>query len=495
MDTAPAQSLRSWSGHLAGPLPERATLPRIWSKRFTEAPRAPLWWSPQSGQWWSGERFDEATRRAAGSLADLGVGPGDRLLWSCSSSVEAIAVHVAALRSGVVVVPVNPGYSGREVRHIVDDARPVAVVADDPERFVGLPGARPGNLPPSDRVPARWDEATGEDPALIGYTSGTTGAPKGAVLTHDNLAAATQGLVAAWRWTAEDRLVHALPIFHAHGLCVGLYGTLTSGASAVLLPGFDPTAVGEAARVHGATMFFGVPTMYHRLVADRPSSVHSWRLCASGSAPMSAELHRRASEVLGTQILERYGMTETLMNTSNPYVGERRAGSVGFPLPEVEAMVDPSGEILVRGPHVMAGYWQRPAANEESFRPDDTGGPAWFRTGDLGHVDDGYLVIQGRAKELIISGGYNVYPAEVEDVLMTYPGVVEVVVTGTPSDEWGEVVTAWMVMDGDLPTADQIAGFCASRLAGYKRPRLVRAVDALPRNALGKIVRSELGGR
>jgi malonyl-CoA/methylmalonyl-CoA synthetase len=275
-----------------------------------------------------------------------------------------------------------------------------------------------------------------------------------------------------------------------HGLGVGLHGTLLCGGSAVLLPRFEADAVLDAAREHDATLFFGVPTMYARLAASpRASELSRLRLCVSGSAPLPASLHDELSTRAGVRVLERYGMTETIMNVSNPYEGERRAGTVGFPLPgvEVRLAVD-TGEILLRGPNVFPGYWQRPAATAESFTDD-----GWFRSGDVGAEDpDGYLRIVGRAKELIISGGYNVYPREVEDVLLEHPGVREVAVVGEPSDEWGERVVAVVVVAATPPDPDELLAFAAEQLAPYKRPRAVRFVDALPRNALGKVVRSEL---
>jgi malonyl-CoA/methylmalonyl-CoA synthetase len=276
-----------------------------------------------------------------------------------------------------------------------------------------------------------------------------------------------------------------------------VYGTLLAGASAVLLPGFDPAAVTDAAAAHRATLFFGVPTMYHRLVGSgRVEGLSGLRLCVSGSAPLSPALHAEVRAAAGIVVLERYGMTETLMNVSNPYEGERRAGTVGFPLPGVEVRLAADGEILVRGPNVFDGYWQRPGATAEAFEPADDTGTAWFRTGDLGEASDGSLIIRGRSKELIISGGFNVYPSEVEDVLLAHPGVAEVAVTGTPSAEWGEVVTAWIVPDGPAPSApsvEELAEFTDATLAPYKRPRIVHVVEALPRNALGKVVRGELG--
>jgi malonyl-CoA/methylmalonyl-CoA synthetase len=294
----------------------------------------------------------------------------------------------------------------------------------------------------------------------------------------------------AWRWTAADRLVLALPLFHAHGLCVGLHGTLLAGASAVLLPRFDVDAVLDAAREHEASLFFGVPTMYHRFAqSSRVGELARLRLCVSGSAALPAQLHRSLSELGGQQVLERYGMTETLMNVSNPYEGERRAGSVGFPLPGVELRLGngDEGEILLRGPNVFAGYWERPQATAESFVD------GWFRTGDLGGFDsDGYLRILGRSKELIISGGFNVYPREVEDVLLAHPGVAEVAVVGTPSDEWGELVTAFVVPTADEPTCEALDAFATERLAPFKRPRRLHFVDSLPRNALGKVLKHKL---
>ncbi len=368
-----------------------------------------------------------------------------------------------------------------------------------PDQAGWVRGAAPGavvtgpalDLPDGD--PGELDAAGPDDPALICFTSGTTGTPKGAVLRHRNLLAATESVTRAWRMSPADRLVHCLPVFHAHGLAVGAYGTLTAGGSAVLLPGFDPGTVADTAVAERATLFFGVPTMYHRLVASgRAGDLSGLRLCVSGSAPLPTELHAAATAAIGTVVLERYGMTETLMNTSNPYVGERRAGTVGFPLPGVEVAIDAAGEVLVRGPNVFDGYFERDAANAEAFRDRGDGGGPWFATGDLGEDVDGYLAIRGRPRSSIISGGFNVYPSEVEDVLARCPGIAEVAVTGTPSDEWGEEVTAWIVPDGPAPTLEALRVFCRDRLAPYKQPRRVHVVESLPRNAMGKVVRSRL---
>jgi malonyl-CoA/methylmalonyl-CoA synthetase len=423
------------------------------------------------------------------------------VVWSTTSTVTALVAHVGALRAGLVLVPVNTGYSEPEVSHIVGDVRPAAAIVERSDQADWVRRASPGpvlvmgpevDLPAFDGGPL--DAAAPGDPALIGYTSGTTGAPKGAVLSHGNLLAATEAVRIAWRWDGDDRLVHCLPVFHAHGLCVGVYGTLLSGGSAVLLPGFDPAAVADAADEHRASLFFGVPTMYHRLVgAGRVSALARLRLCVSGSAPLPEALHVTVSRAIGSSVLERYGMTETLMNVSNPYDGERRAGTVGFPLPGVEVVLADGGEILVRGPNVFGGYWERPESNRAVFSPANDGGADWFHTGDLGRDEDGYLAIRGRSKELIISGGFNVYPTEVEDVLVAHPRVAEAAVSGTPSEEWGEVVTAWIVPDGDPPTLDELIEFVSTSLASYKRPRMLHVVGRLPRNAVGKVVRGQLG--
>ncbi len=504
-------TLRPWRDHLGPDDPLAAdpaadapglvasgTLLHAWARRFAAAPGSPLW--KEDGRWTTAGAFDEATRRAAGRLRGAGLVSGDRVVWSVPSSVDALVSHVGALRAGLVVVPANTAYTERELAHIVRDVRAAGAVVGRPDQAGWVRTAAPGAVVTSpalelaDADPGELDTATPDDPALICFTSGTTGTPKGAVLRHRNLLAATESVTRAWRMSPEDRLVHCLPVFHAHGLAVGAYGTLTAGGAAVLLPGFDPGAVADTAVGERATLFFGVPTMYHRLMASgRAADLAGLRLCVSGSAPLPAELHAAATAAIGTVVLERYGMTETLMNTSNPYVGERRAGTVGFPLPGVEVTVDATGEVLVRGPNVFDGYFERDAATAEAFRDLGDGGGPWFATGDLGEDVDGYLSIRGRATELIISGGFNIYPTEVEDVLAGCPGVAEVAVVGTPSDEWGEEVTAWVVADGTPPTVETLRAFCADRLAPYKQPRRVQVVDELPRNAMGKVVRSRLG--
>jgi malonyl-CoA/methylmalonyl-CoA synthetase len=449
--------------------------------------------------WMCAAELDEASRRVAGRLQAAGLKPGDRMLFSAQASVELVIAHIAALRSGIVVVPANTAYRERELAHIVSDSRPAAALVDDRERAGWARDAAGGELlvmgpevELRDREPDMLDHAAPDDPALIGYTSGTTGSPKGAVLSHANLLAGSESVGLAWRWSDQDRLVLALPLFHSHGLCVGLHGTLLAGASAVLLARFDADAVLDAASEHEATLFFGVPTMYQRLArSPRVRELARLRLCVSGSAPLPAELHKILAERTGQQVLERYGLTETLMNVSNPYEGERRPGSIGLPLPGVELRLSSGleGEIQVRGPNVFGGYWERPDATAQSFSD------GWFCTGDLGSLDpDGYLRILGRSKELIITGGLNVYPREVEEVLLSHPDVAEVAVVGTPSLEWGEVVTAFVVSAAERPTPEPLLEFAAERLASFKRPRRVEFLDALPRNALGKVLKHELVG-
>ena len=294
----------------------------------------------------------------------------------------------------------------------------------------------------------------------------------------------------AWRWTPEDRLVLALPLFHLHGLGVGLHGSLCAGASVVIRAGFGADDLFDTSRSHRASLFFGVPTMYARLAeSPRIAELGRLRLCVSGSAPLPAELHEVIVNRGRQRIIERYGMTETVMNVSNPYDGERVPGTVGIALPGVDLRLDEgTDEILVRGPNVFSGYWNRPEATAESFDTD------WFRTGDVGAFDHhGYLKIIGRLKELIISGGYNVYPREIEDVLRAHPGVGDVAVIGVPDPVWGEAVVAFV--EGGENSAGfnaALVAFAADQLAPYKRPKRVHQVGHLPRNALGKVIKSEL---
>ncbi len=468
------------------PLPGR-TLPEVWARRWAAQPDAVVLVDGSGSATVGGSELDQRTAEAASVLAARGVGRGDRVLWRAPATLESVGALVAVLRAGAVLVPVSTAARAAEVAHIVADAGPVLALGQEPDSGdltgLGVPVMSVDDLTRAAPRAGALPELHPDDDALIVYTSGTTGMPKGAVHTHGSLVAGLTSLTAAWEWGPEDRLVLCLPLFHVHGLCAGLFGTLAAGASAAVFDRFDEADVLGAAP--GGTMFFGVPTMYHRLAASgRAGELAGLRLCVSGSAPLAADLwHRLAGE--GVEVLERYGMTETLLTLSNPLRGERRPGSVGVPLPGVEAAVgDPDdqgvGELMVRGASVCRGYWGRAAVT-----PGE-----WFATGDLASVAaDGYVTIRGRRTELIITGGHNVYPAEVEAVLARHPGVAEVAVVGVPSEEWGETVVAFVVGDPDLTS---LAEFAASQLALFKCPREVRLVGSLPRNALGKVVRGEL---
>jgi malonyl-CoA/methylmalonyl-CoA synthetase len=453
------------------------------------------------GRWLGGAELDERTAALAVALGGAGLAPGDRFAICAAPSAAWVIAYVAALRAGLVVVPINPAYTRVEVERIVRDAEPAAALLDDGERatWIEAAGGAPLLLGPDLAVPAgaagpgiaardaAIDLAAGEDPAAMLYTSGTTGAPKGAVLSHANLLASATAVAIAWRWSAEDRLLLTLPLFHMHGLGVGINGALATGAQLVLRPGFDAADVAARAG-EGVSMFFAVPAIYQRLsAAGALASLRGLRLLVSGSAPLPAALAREIEREAGQLPLERYGMTETVMLTSNPYDGPRKPGKVGFPLPGVELRLSDAGEVEVRGPSVMRGYWRAPAADAEAFTAD-----GWFRTGDVGELDrDGHLRLAGRSKELIITGGLNVHPREVEEAIATFPGVREVAVVGRPSEAWGEAVTAVVVCSGPIDAA-ALRAHAATLLAPYKVPKRVEFAEALPRNALGKVVRREL---
>jgi malonyl-CoA/methylmalonyl-CoA synthetase len=462
------------------------------------------------GDEWSYGRMLERAERFAAALKGRGVAPGERVALFLGNSPDFLAAYLGTHLAGAVVVPVNTAYKTTELRHIFDDAG-VRFCLTDVERRPEMERVR-GELPELQTVVEAGDGLEelldgagpyeralpdGGDLATIAYTSGTTGRSKGAMLLHRNLLANVAAVCEAWRWGPEDRLLLTLPLFHTHGLTVGAHGTLYTGASAELHRKFDAKKVYDTLLAGETTMFFGVPTMYARLLREaksRDERPGPLRLYVAGSAPLSPGAFAEFEELFGERILERYGMTETGMNLTNPYEGERRPGTVGGPFPGQEARVvdvksrevlgpDEVGEIEVRGPHVFAGYWRRPDATEESLGAD-----GWFRTGDLGSVsEDGYYTITGRAKELIISGGYNVYPREVEEVLENCPGVAEVAVVGLPDEEYGEKVAAAVVRDDPSLESKTVMDFCREDLAGFKRPREVVFVDELPRNALGKV--------
>jgi malonyl-CoA/methylmalonyl-CoA synthetase len=475
------------------------SLPKAWAARWRTDATAPALSSP-GGEWVSRGQLLHRTGAVAASFAEHGVTSGDRILMSASPSVELVIAHVAALRLGAIVVPVNTAYTSPELRSVAEQARPALAVLDDPGRLPGIPSVTPDALfptqPPRETPTPLLDSAMADDPAMLMFTSGTTGRPKGVVLSHGNILASAEALRVAWHWTPDDRLVLSLPLFHMHGLGVGVHGTLLAGASAVIVEKFDVDTVFDTIRDASATLFFGVPTMWVRIAeSPRVKELATLRLCVSGSAPLSPDVFRALQDRGGQTILERYGMTETVMNVSNPYVGERRAGSVGLALPGVQVRLagDPSltptepGEILLKGPNVMHTYWENASATAAAFDAD-----GWFLTGDIGQFDtDGYLSIVGRSKDLIITGGFNVYPREVEEALLLHPAVAECAVLGAPDAQWGETVVAYVVASEKV-SEQNILEHAATHLARFKRPRSIRFIDALPRNALGKVVKSEL---
>ncbi len=472
-----------------------SSLTAAWRARWSAHPSQPVLWTALT-RWLDGDDLLRRSQDAANRIAWLGLRPGDRVLLSGVPSADLAVAYVSLLRLGLVVVPAGSGATARELAGIADDVRPALGILDDPLRLPGLRSLTP-DLPVREVHHANLDAAQDDDPALIGFTSGTTGRPKGAVLSHANLSAGVEALIDAWGWTTADRLVLALPLHHIHGLGVALTGTFSAGASAVLLPRFDAGAVVDAVAQHDATLFFGVPTMYSKIAAaGRLADLEPLRLCVSGSAPLSPVLWERIRVESGQRVLERFGMTETMMLTSNPLDGVRRPGTVGMALPGVSVrLAAGTGEVEVIGPSVFAGYWERPEA--EPFTDD-----GWFRTGDVGEWDDaGYLRLVGRRSDLIITGGYNVYPREVEDALREHPAVFDAAVVGAPDEEWGEVVTAFVVPmrhSGPASAApppldpEELSAFLSERVSPYKRPRRWHVVDDLPRNSMGKVLRSRL---
>jgi malonyl-CoA/methylmalonyl-CoA synthetase len=491
------------------------TLVHSWLRRWSAQP-ATVVAIGHDGAQWTAEQFNRTTEELAGRFIALGLKVGDRVLMSCTPSIELILVHIAVLRAALVAVPVNTAFTADEVANIVAVAAPAFAVLSDLDRwptcaaidvvsikdFVSSSSGKPHMH--TDELTRRESVLHSDSPALLLYTSGTTGVPKGALLSHGNTLASAEALRLAWRWNSDDILILCLPLFHMHGLGVGVHGSLHAGARMAVLPAFDESAVFNAIAEHQATLLFGVPTMWVRLAASpRVGELRALRLCVSGSAPLATTTWESLAEKGGQEVIERYGMTETVMLTSNPLVGERRPGSVGGALPGVEVRIeidttsaqsDGVGEIVVRGPNVFAGYVNRPDANETAFTPD-----GFFRTGDLGRVDDrGYITIVGRSKDLIITGGYNVYPSDVEAVLLQHPFVRDVAVVGEPSDLWGETVTAAVVLKpigvltGQADVETELLNFAAECLAPYQRPRRIFVRDSLPRNALGKVLRQRL---
>jgi malonyl-CoA/methylmalonyl-CoA synthetase len=459
--------------------------------------------------------LDALSAQMAGALVAAGVRPGDRVAAQVEKSASALMLYLGCVRAGAVFLPLNSAYTLAELDYFIGDAEPALIVCDPGKReglaaiargaaVETLDAAGEGSLlqKASASASAFADIDRGSDDlAAILYTSGTTGRSKGAMLSHDNLASNARTLVDCWRFMPSDVLLHALPIFHTHGLFVATNVTLMAGSSMIFLPRFDPNQI--MALMPRATCMMGVPTFYVRLL-DHPgltkAATAHMRLFVSGSAPLLADTHRAWSDRTGHAILERYGMTETNMNTSNPYDGDRVAGTVGFPLPGVAARVtdpetgkplpaDEIGMIEVKGPNVFKGYWRNPEKTAAEFRPD-----GFFITGDLGKIDArGYVHIVGRGKDLIISGGYNVYPKEVESEIDAMPGVVESAVIGLPHKDFGEGVTAVVVVaKGAALDEAAIIAALEARLARFKQPKRIFIVDDLPRNTMGKVQKNVL---
>ena len=427
--------------------------------------------------------FLAGAARIAHHLIGQGLRPGDRLAAQVEKSPEALQLYLACVLGGIVFLPLNTGYTRPELDYFITDSG-AKLFETDAAALAQMAADQPSHVTPVSRG--------ADDLAALLYTSGTTGRSKGAMLTHANLLSNAQALHQIWGFTADDVLLHALPIFHTHGLFVATNTVLAAGASMIFLPKFDVGQVLDS--MPQASVMMGVPTFYTRLLADsrltRERTAHM-RLFVSGSAPLLAETHRAFEARTGQRILERYGMTETNMNTSNPLVGERKPGTVGVPLPGVALrIVDDQGRAVaqgktggveVRGPNVFKGYWNMPEKTKAEFRAD-----GFFITGDLGRLDaDGYLEIVGRAKDLIISGGLNIYPKEIEEVIDALPGVTESAVIGVPHPDFGEAVVA--IYTGSVDLNGPLAG-----LAKFKQPKRYIRVDELPRNAMGKVQKAAL---
>ena len=471
-----------------------------WVARWRRNPDHLVLVDELSGRRWKAGEVEVASRVMAQQMRERDVQSGSVVVMSSAPSDATALTFIALVRLGAVVVPLNTAATPREIGHAVAVSGATMAFADEHARFDGIVEVAsvrlpaPGELPQFSDHDDELDGARGSDDALICFTSGTTGAPKGAPLSHANVLAGTLALIECWQWTPDDVLVSALPMFHVHGLLVALAGTLTAGATLIVHDSFDPARMIDSVIARQATLLFGVPTMWSRLVASgRLSEARVLRLAISGSAPLAPPLFDAITAEVGFAPVERYGMTETMILTSTPVNGLRRAGTVGRPLPGVAVRLADDGVVEVAGASVFAGYLTRSPHDpplRSSFTED-----GWFRTGDIGEWDGADLRLVGRASELIITGGYNVYPREVEDALREDEAIVDVAVVGTPDDVWGEVVVAFVVVVPGETEADLVtrwAELCARELAPYKKPRVWHLVDELPRNAMGKVRRDAL---
>ena len=480
--------------------------------------------------------LDELVNHTAGYLQSLGLHPGDRVALQLSKCLEFILLHLATVRLGAISLPLNLAYPPDELKYFLQDSGAKLFFALVPSRekiqslFPDLPDLQecvflnpaeseifkslitnyqlPSGLDTGFATTAQPYSTTvdSQDTAVIIYTSGTTGRPKGAEITHGNLISNLDALHTAWGWQPDDVLLHVLPIFHVHGLFVALHGALHAGATTWLMREFNAPKTLALLSSGQCTVFMAVPTIHQRLL-DAPNAdqydLSRVRLITSGSDRLPDEAFTGFQKTFGYTLLERYGMTETGMNCSNPLHGERRIGSVGLPLPGVQVRIVTSGDsesekilpvgeigdVQLRGPNIFKGYWRQPEKTSASFTAD-----GWFKTGDLGYLEaDGYLTLCGRSKDLIISGGLNIYPPEVERVLLEHPSVAACAVIGCPDREWGERVTAVVVLhQGESATGEELIRFCREKLAPYKSPKSILFRADLPRNAMGKVQKAEL---
>lgn len=457
---------------------------------------------------WSYADLIETTSRLSRFLSTEGLRPGDRVLVQAEKSPESIALYLACLQRGLIYVPINTAYTERELSYFIADAEPKLLVVGNATKQIAtdiqsycLNAAGQGSL--MDRANEQQALTTivarqEDDVAAILYTSGTTGRSKGAMITHRNLLSNARVLNRAWRFTEADVLLHALPIYHVHGLFVATHCVLLSGASMIWQTRFDIDRLLD--QIPHATVLMGVPTFYFRMINSRRLNkdlVKSMRLFISGSAPLSAQVFQEFESMTGMQVLERYGMSETLMNTSNPYEVERIPGTVGFALPGVEVrirkagneanLVNENGSIELRGPNVFRGYWHMPEKTQAAFTAD-----GFFITGDLGRIDDeGRLSIVGRDKDLVISGGLNVYPAEVETVIDQIAGIAESAIIGAHHDDFGEAVVAIVVSQNEIQL-ETITTYLTGRLAKFKHPKALVRLNELPKNVMGKVQKNVL---
>ncbi len=462
---------------------------RNWFDRtFTQrAEQEALEWA---GSVYTFGEIDARSNRMARALAARGLAKGDRLCVYLGNSIEMIDLYLACVKTGVIFVPINILYRDREMSHILRDAEPkLLVTAAEIPGLLAEAAAQSGDQPPEAAI-------DGDDTAALVYTSGTTGVSKGAMLTHNNFAVNGASLIEAWKITPADRLLLAPPLFHVHALGNGLHSWLMTGCRMRLLERFDHTTALAQFLNFKPTLFFGVPAMYVRLLDTPPEQAREIgsriRLFVSGSAPLPAQILEEFRALFDHIILERYGMTETLMNTSNPYEGERRPGSVGFPLPGVVVkIVGPdgspvgdgeTGELWLKGANVFAGYWKREEASRAAFVD------GWFKTGDIGsRAADGYITLSGRMSELIISGGFNIYPREIEEFLMEQPEVAEAAVVAEADRVRGEIPVAYVVWKSGSGDSGPLEMRCREKLASFKIPRRFESIEKLPRNALGKV--------